>query len=305
MQKTLKHSVSRKDVGLHSGLNVEMTIHPADADTNIVFFRSDVKNGGRVIPALWNRVVDTKLCTVIGNDHGVTVGTIEHVMAALRGCGIDNAIIELNGPEVPVMDGSSRKFVEMINEAGVQSLGVPRSYIRILKEVTYAEGDKRITLSPSDSQSFHMEIDFPHPSIGQQSFELSLVNGNFAHQVANCRTFGFEKEVAYLRSQNLALGGSLDNAIVLSDTGVLNPGGLRHNNEFVRHKTLDAVGDIALSGIPVLGHYHGVRAGHDMNNKILRTLFKDMNAFEIVQEGYGIRSRRYLRDEPAMLVAAE
>ncbi|NCC21123.1 MAG: UDP-3-O-acyl-N-acetylglucosamine deacetylase [Alphaproteobacteria bacterium] len=283
MQHTLKDTASLSGIGLHSGASVEMHIHPAEEDTGIVFFRSDVKNGGRIVAARWNRVVDTRLCTVVGNEYGVSVGTIEHLMAALRGCGVDNAVVELNGPEVPVMDGSSVAFVEAIRAAGLARQAEPRRVIRVLKEISVEDGNRKVTLSPSDEFAFSGEIDFTHPSVGRQSFGTTLVNGNFVHDLADCRTFGFLHEVEYMRSQGLARGGSLENAIVLDEKGVMNPDGLRRPDEFIRHKLLDAVGDLYLAGAPILGAYHGIRAGHAVNNAVLHRLFADLDAFEIVR----------------------
>lgn len=272
-----------------------MAIHPADEDTGIVFLRSDEKRGNRMIPARWNRVVDTRLCTAIGNEHGVTIGTIEHLMAALAGSGIDNAIIELNGPEVPVMDGSSAEFVNLIKDAGVVTQSASRTMIRIIDEVRVEDGDKSVTLSPGDVPFFRGEIDFPHPSIGKQEYELSMVNGNFVHDLANCRTFGFLQEVEYLRSVGLARGGSLDNAIVFDGDNILNPEGLRRYDEPVRHKLLDAIGDIYLAGAQILGTYHGVKPGHDLNNRALCKLFSNMNSFEIIREDEVCKAPLYSR----------
>ncbi len=286
MQHTLKKSAFCQGVGLHSGSIVDLALHPAAEDTGIIFVRGDIKRGSRIIPARWNRVVDTRLCTVIGNESGVSVGTVEHLMAALRGCGIDNAMIELNGPEVPVMDGSSSEFVKIIREAGSEVQGEPRQIIRILKEISVEDGNKTARLTPGTESVFRGEIDFPHPSIGRQQLETTLVNGNFVHDLADCRTFGFLKEVEWMRSQGLARGGSLDNAIVVGDEGILNPGGLRRSDEFIRHKLLDAVGDMYLAGAPIMGTYQGIRSGHALNNLLLHKVFSDMDSFEIVRD-YG------------------
>ncbi len=286
MQHTLKNTAFCQGTGLHSGAAVNMHLHPAGEDTGIVFIRSDIKRGDRIIPARWNRVVDTRLCTVAGNDFGVTVGTVEHLMAALRGCGVDNALVEINGPEVPVMDGSAAEFVRIIRETGLEGQREPRHMIRVLKEIRVQDGDKTASLAPGNQSVFKGKIEFPHPAIGKQEFETSLVNGNFVHDLADCRTFGFLHEVEWMRSQGLARGGSLDNAIVINDKGVMNPEGLRRSDEFIRHKLLDAVGDIYLAGAPVLGTYCGVRSGHALNNELLHKLFSDMDSFEIVRN-YG------------------
>ena len=281
MQQTLKAKIQVHGVGLHSGREIAMTLLPASADHGIVFVRTDLKRDNK-IPALWGNVSDTRLCTVIANKSGASVGTIEHLMAALRGCGIDNAIIELNGPEVPVMDGSAMPFVELIEDVGAIAQSRPRRAIRVLKEVSVEENGKRVSLKPAQGSIFGGEIEFDHPDIGAQRFETKLLNGNFKHDLADSRTFGFLHEVEYMRSQGLALGGSLDNAIVLDKNTVMNPGGLRHENEFIRHKLLDAVGDLYLAGGPILGAYEGAKAGHAMNNALLHALFADDDAWEIV-----------------------
>lgn len=285
MQHTLKNTVSIDGVGLHSGVPVHLGIHPADPDHGIVFKRTDktgLPESDRLVFAKWDHVVDTRLCTVIGNEYGVTIGTIEHLMAALRGCGIDNALVEVNAPEIPVLDGSSKLFVEAIEEVGVQVQSQPRRAIRILKEVVYEEDGKKVTLSPSSVPTYVGQIDYDHPVIGTQRHEIKLINGNFKHDLADCRTFCLLSDVEAMQSNGLALGGSLDNAIVIDDSGVINPEGVRCHDEFIRHKLLDAIGDLALAGGLVLGTYEGVRAGHALNNKILQALFADDSAWEMV-----------------------
>jgi len=282
MQHTLKKSVSISDIGLHSGQIVNVTIHAAAPDHGIVFKRVDIADKNNVVPALWNKVVDTRLCTVIGNEDGVTVGTIEHLMAGFRGCGIDNALVEIDAGEVPIMDGSSQPFIEVFEEAGVQVQVSPRRAIRVLKEVTYTENGSVVTLSPSKTPVYAGQIDFEDPTIGSQKFEIKLVNGNFKHDLADCRTFCFLKDVEMMQANGLARGGSLDNAVVIDDSGVMNEDGLRCHDEFIRHKLLDAVGDLSLCGGLFLGHYNGLRAGHMMNNKALHALFADDSAWDIV-----------------------
>ena len=282
-QNTVQSKQSLKGVGLHSGQDINLTINPADEDTGIVFIRTDVSDKDNVIPARWDNVTDTQLCTVISNEDGVSVGTIEHLMSALRGCNIDNAIIELDGAEVPVMDGSAMPFVELINSAGTQAQSGQRRMIRVLKEVIVEQDGKRVTLQPADGAIFKGDIEFDHPEIGHQKFETQLLNGNFVHDIANCRTFGFLKEVEWMRSQGLARGGSLENAIVLDEESVMNPEGLRREDEFIRHKLLDAIGDLYLAGMPIMGAYDGSKAGHAMNNAILHALFADDAAYEIVE----------------------
>jgi UDP-3-O-[3-hydroxymyristoyl] N-acetylglucosamine deacetylase len=282
MQHTLKRQISLSGTGLHSGAVVSMTLRPAPASSGIVFIRTDVTDRDNVIPALWDRVVDTRLCTVIANAAGASVGTIEHLMAALRGCAVDNLFVELNGPEVPVMDGSAEPFVTLIDEAGLQPQDHPRRAIRVLKDVMVEEGGKSARLTPGEGSVFSGHIDFTHPSIGVQTREIRLLNGNFRHDIASSRTFGFLHEVETLRKHGLALGGSLENAIVLDDVSILNPDGLRHQDEFIRHKLLDAVGDIYLAGAPLLGAYDGHKAGHALNNALLRKLFATDGAWESV-----------------------
>lgn len=281
MQHTLKNAVSIDGVGLHSGVSVELRIYPAAPDHGIVFKRVDGDHDS-LIPAKYDHVVDTRLCTVIGNEHGATVSTIEHLMAALRGCGVDNALVEIDGPEVPILDGSSDPFVQAIEEAGVQVQGQPRRAIRILKEVVYQEGSKKVTLSPSSIPTYAGQIDYDNPAIGSQRYEIKLLNGNFKHDLADCRTFCLLSDVEAMRANGLALGGSLDNAIVVDDNGVMNEEGLRCHDEFIRHKLLDAIGDFALAGGLVLGAYEGVCGGHDINNKALNALLADDTAWELI-----------------------
>lgn len=282
MQHTIQKEISTTGTGLHSGRAINLALKPAPTGHGIVFLRTDLKGDNR-IPALWDKVTDTRLCTVVANAAGASVGTVEHLMAALRGCAVDNILIELDGPEVPAMDGSSKPFVDMIEKVGIASQDAVRRAIRVLKEVTIEEGDKSVTLKPAEEFIFSGEIDFDHPDIGCQRYEIKLLNGNFKHDLADSRTFGFFHEVEMMRQAGLALGGSLENAIVLDKEKVMNPDGLRHADEFIRHKLLDAVGDMYLAGAPILGAYEGVKAGHAMNNQILRKLFATTDAFEVIE----------------------
>lgn len=275
MQHTLKNTVELSGIGLHSGKTVSLRLRPAAPDHGIVFKRTDMEEGKNLVPAKHDRVVDTRLCTLIANEHGARIGTIEHLMAALRGLGIDNVLVELDAAEVPVMDGSSKPFIDAIDTVGIQAQAAPRRAIKILKEVIVKDGDKMVRLSPSNVPVFAGRIEFAHADIGAQDFTLKLVNGNFRHDVADCRTFGFLKEAEMLRAAGLGLGGSLQNAIILDDQGVMNPEGLRCSDEFIRHKILDAVGDLYLAGGPILGAYEGFKAGHALNNAILHALFAD------------------------------
>ncbi len=289
MQHTLAKSVTIKGIGLHSGTEVTMNVKPAPVNHGISFVRTDMKNSQ--IPAKWDRVVDTRLCTVIGNKEGATIGTVEHIMAALRGCHIDNAIIELNGQEVPIMDGSSSYFVNAFDEVGIKSQMAARRAIKLLKNIEIVEDDKKVSLTIGKRPAFEGEIDFSHPEIGNQTYKIEMVNGAFRHNLAKARTFGFIEEVNALRNMGLALGGSLDNAIVLEKDKIMNEDGLRFDDEFIRHKLLDAIGDLYLAGAPIIGTYHGVKAGHAMNNKLLHTMFKDDNAWcwvEINENGEAV-----------------
>ncbi len=276
-QRTLKTSINCSGVGLHSGARIAMTLHPADENSGIHFKRTDIAGAGAVIPALWDHVVDTRMCTTIGNRDGVSIGTVEHLMAALAGCGIDNVLIELNGPEVPIMDGSSQPFVFLVECAGVVEQNAPRRIIRILKPVSVNAGEA--TLSPGTHLSLDFEIDFDSAAVSQQSLSIGIVNGSFAKELARARTFGFLHDVEALRAAGLAKGGSLDNAIIVSGDKILNEGGLRYDDEFVRHKALDALGDLYLAGASIVGRFQGVCSGHATNNALLHALFADSDAW--------------------------
>lgn len=281
MQRTLKTAIHCQGVALHAGTNVSMTLHPADVDTGIIFRRTDVAGNGAEIPARWDRVVDTRLCSVLGNDDGVTVATVEHLMAALAGCGIDNTIIEINGGEVPIMDGSSEPFVFLVECAGVVEQDAPRKVVRVLKPIVVEHEGSRVELHPSDRFGVDIEIDFDSEAISQQRLALRVVNGAFSKELASARTFGFLHEVEAMRSAGLAKGGSLENAIVVSGDKILNEDGLRFDDEFVRHKALDAVGDMYLAGGQILGAFIGYRCGHALNNKLLHALFADPEAWTL------------------------
>ena len=279
-QRTLKTSIDCSGIGLHSGVKVSMTLHPADANTGISFKRTDIAGGGAVIPAHWDYVVDTRLSTTLGNEDGVTIGTVEHLMAALAGCGIDNALIELNGPEVPIMDGSAQPFVFLVECAGVVEQDAPRRVIRILKTVSVDCEYGEARLSPGSCLSLDVEIDFEGSAIAKQSLSIGVVNGSFGKELARARTFGFLHQIEKLWAAGLAKGGSLDNAVVVSGDKILNEGGLRYDDEFVRHKILDAVGDLYLAGGAIIGRFEGVCSGHATNNALLRALFADNEAWK-------------------------
>jgi UDP-3-O-[3-hydroxymyristoyl] N-acetylglucosamine deacetylase len=278
-QQTLKAPIRCTGIALHSGRKVAMTLRPAPVDAGIVFHRTDVDSAQADIPATWDRVVDTRMCTVLGNPHGVTVGTVEHLMAAFAGLGIDNTVVELDGPEVPIMDGSAQPFVFLIECAGVVAQAAPRRAIRVLKPVVVEQGRAIARLAPGPYLSLRFEIDFECTAVARQSIALGLVNGTFCKELARARTFGFLHEVEKLQAAGLARGGSLENAIVVSGDRILNQDGLRYDDEFVRHKALDAVGDLYLAGAPILGTFDGVCSGHATNNQLLRALFADPAAW--------------------------
>jgi len=278
-QRSLKQVAACRGVGLHSGEQVCVTLHPAPAGHGIVFRRTDIDTHEAIIPARWDHVVDTQLCTVIGNSHGIRVSTIEHLMAALSGCGVDNALVDVDGPEIPIMDGSSRPFVELIEEAGLIEQGEPRRVIRVIKTVEVQIGESRAVLQPADRCSLDVEIDFKGTAVNEQSLNVGFVNGAFCKELANARTFGFLHEVKAMQAAGLGKGGSLDNAIIVDGDQIMNEDGLRFDDEFVRHKILDAVGDLYLAGALIVGSFSGVRCGHAINNRLLRALFADEDAW--------------------------
>ena len=256
-----------------------MNLHPADAGTGVIFRRVDRVSGHRDVEASWRNVVDSRMATTVGNDDDVRVATVEHLMAAFVGCAVDNAVVELDGPEVPIMDGSAAPFVFLIECAGIVEQKARRRAIRILKPVRVGDRRKSITLSPAEDFSVSFAIEFESAVISAQEFSLHLINGNFKTDIARARTFGFEHEVLRLRKAGLARGGSLDNAVVISGDTVLNGDGLRYRDEFVRHKILDCIGDLYLAGAPIIGHVDGLRSGHTLNHALLEALFEDGSAW--------------------------
>lgn len=283
-QRSFLTSITVEGIGLHTGAPVTLTLKPAPDNTGIIFHRTDLPEGHNSVPALWSAVTDTQLCTVISNDHGAKVGTVEHLMAALAACEIDNAIIEVSGQEVPIVDGSSAPWLTAIHDAGIATQTQARKVIRMVKPLTVEEGDSRVTLSPAsnDTATYKGTIAFKHPAIQEQRFEFPLTAQSFAVEIAPARTFGFLQDVEYLRTIGLAKGGSLDNAVVLDEAGVMNEGGLRFADEFIRHKLLDAVGDLYMAGARIQGIYTGHKAGHAINNAIVRALFANTDAWESV-----------------------
>jgi UDP-3-O-[3-hydroxymyristoyl] N-acetylglucosamine deacetylase len=299
LQTTLRRRATISGKGVHSGSPVTLTLNPAEADSGIVFVRTGV-NGDprRELQATARAVTATQLATVLGDESGVFVSTVEHVMAALCGLGVDNCIVEIDGPEAPIMDGSAAPFVAAIDEAGVVTLPAARRYFKVLKPVRVVRDGAWGEIRPHD-RGFRVgaEIDFDHPLIGRQSFTVDVEPGIFRREIARARTFGFLRDVAKLWSAGYALGASMENTVVLTDERVLNPEGLRFADEFVRHKVLDAIGDLALAGAPILGAYHSVRGGHKLNHAVLAALLADTTAWTVVEERTPIR-RPSLPAEP-------
>jgi len=279
-QRTLRRPVSCTGIGLHSGNKVTLSLKPAPADYGIRFQRSDL--GGLEIPATVTHLGGIRLATGLTRE-AVSVETVEHLLAALTALGIDNVIVELNTPEVPIMDGSAAPFVYLIlNEAGVKRLPAPKKYLKVLRPISLSQGDKRIALYPSDHFKVTYSISFDHPLIRHQSRTMKITDETFVEEIAPARTFGFLKEVEMLRQKGLALGGSLDNAIVLGETGVLN-NALRFEDEFVRHKILDVIGDLSLVGYPVIGHLVAHRGGHALHTAFAARILEEVDAWRIVE----------------------
>jgi len=278
-QRTLRRQVSCVGIGLHSGNKVELKLKPASADFGIRFRRSDL--GDHEIPATVHHLAGIQLATGLARNE-VSVETVEHVLAALVSMGIDNVLVELNSPEVPIMDGSAASFVHLINEAGVKRLTSARKYLKIVRPIAISRGDKRIALYPSDHFKVTYSVSYDHPLLRHQSRTLRITEESFVEDIAPARTFTFLKDVEMLRQNGLALGGSLDNAIVLGETGVLN-NALRFEDEFVRHKILDAIGDLALVGYPVIGHLVAHRAGHALHTAFAAKILEETHAWRLVE----------------------
>ncbi len=278
--------------GVHSGKPVSVSFHPADPDTGVVFLHSDQNGAGREIRALVSEIGATDLCTVLGDPAGQHVGTVEHVMAALFGLGIDNVAIEVDGNEMPILDGSAARFVEAFDQAGIETQEVKRRYIRVLKPVRIENGASWAEFQPYNGTRFEVEIDFESPAIGRQSFASDINASIFRRDIARARTFGFMKDVERLWAAGYALGSSLENSVVIGDDSrVINMEGLRYRNEFVRHKLLDAMGDLALAGARFIGRFRSYRGGHRLNAASLRRLLMDRTAFEIVETNRRERGR--------------
>ena len=283
MQTTIRSSATFTGNGLHSGVPATVTIQPASAEYGVWFRRTDIQDRDALIPARWDVVQKGRLCTMVENSAGVQVSTIEHILAALAGCGIHNALIEIDGPEVPILDGSAAEFVMGILNRGVQELSAPVRAIRVLKEIEVRDGEAVARLSPSDIFEISFHIQFEDAAIGQQEKRLNMANGAFVKELCNSRTFCRQSDIDAMHENGLALGGTLANAVVVDGASVMTPGGMRYQDEAVRHKMLDALGDLALAGAPLLASYSGYRAGHALTNKLVRALFADPDAFEMVQ----------------------
>jgi UDP-3-O-[3-hydroxymyristoyl] N-acetylglucosamine deacetylase len=282
-QRTLKNVVRATGVGIHSGEKVQMTLRPAAVDTGIVFRRVDLPLPMDV-PARADRVGATAMSSTL-IENGVRVATVEHLMAAFAGLGIDNAYIDLSAPEVPIMDGSAGPFVFLIQSAGIEVQSAPKRFIRVLKPIEVRDGDKVARLEPFHGFKLSFSIEFDHPLFHDQGIcaaEINFASANFVRELSRARTFGFMRDLEALRDRNLALGGSMDNAVVLDDYRVLNEDGLRYENELVKHKMLDALGDLYLLGAPLLAHFHGHKSGHALNNQLARALLADQTAWESV-----------------------
>jgi UDP-3-O-[3-hydroxymyristoyl] N-acetylglucosamine deacetylase len=280
-QTTLAGPARLAGVGIHNGLPVHLAILPAPAGSGIVFARTDVEPDKRAIPALADQVCDTRLATVIGNDAGTTVSTVEHLMAAFAGLGIDNARVELNGPEMPILDGSAADFVAALDAAGRAELDAPRRCIEILAPIVVDGPGKRAALVPADRFELAVEIIFDAPAIGRQQLDLAVDPASFRTEIAPARTFGFIAEVEQLRAMGLGRGASLENTIVVDGARVLNPETMHRPDDFVRHKALDALGDLALAGHPILGRYEASCSGHALNNALVRALMARPQAWRM------------------------
>jgi len=282
-QTTLADEISLEGTGVHSGAPVSISICPADGNTGIRFVIANGHADGIEIAADQQWVTGVTLCTVLGDGNGASVATVEHILAALRGLGVDNALIEIDSAEVPIMDGSAAPFVEAIDEVGLTELDAPRRFLKVLKPICVEDGGAVGELTPHNGFRLDIEIDFETKLIGKQKFEMDVNPGAFRREIARARTFGFMKDVERLWAAGLALGASLENTVAIGDDRIINREGLRYADEFVRHKALDAVGDLALAGAPILGAYRSRRGGHRLNALVLKALFADAEAWTMVE----------------------
>lgn len=281
-QRTLKQPIEVIGVGLHSGQNVMLILEPAAIDSGIHFLRTDIANAP-LIAADAFLVTDTVMSSNLVVD-GVKIGTVEHLLSALSGLGIDNLLVKVSDAEIPIMDGSAENYVQLILKAGIEEQSAPKKFMRILKTVRVEEGDKSAQLEPYSGFRLDFEIEFEHPGIPKdtQHYQFEFSTKSYIENVGNARTFGFMRDIEHLQKNNLALGGSLDNAIVLNDDGIMNKEGLRHKEEFVRHKILDAIGDLYLAKYSLIGKFSAYKSGHALNNKLIRAVYSDPDNFEIV-----------------------
>lgn len=279
-QTTISNIIKINGIGLHTGVEVNLTVKPAPPNTGYIFVRTDLDNFE--IPASVEYISHCSYATTLLRK-GVLLSTCEHLLAALRGSNVDNCFIELDNIEIPIMDGSSENFIELIEKAGITQLNAKRRFLQINQKVEIAQGDRKMSIEPANKYEIECLIDFPHPFIEKQTYEFVLNNGSFGREIASARTFGFTAEIEMLRKANLALGGSLDNAIVLTPDGMLNKNPLRYADEFVRHKILDIVGDFALLGMPILGKIKAEKSGHSVHAALMSKLLKTENAWEIVE----------------------
>ena len=272
-------------MGLHSGERVSLTLHPATENTGITFRRTDLSGAqGEIIKLSPYLINDTRLSSTIVTEHGTRVGTIEHIMSALAAYGVDNILIELNAPEIPIMDGSSLPFIFLLQDAGIVEQNAQKKFLKIKKEVAINDSGKSVKFMPYDGFKVALTIEFDHPVFNRSSprFEIDFAGQNYIEEIARARTFGFMQEVELMRQHGLGLGGNLSNAIVIDDVDVLNPEGLRYPDEFVRHKILDAIGDLYIIGHPIIGAFEGYKSGHAINNALLRAVLSDEQSFEWV-----------------------
>ncbi len=282
-QRTIKQAVQETGIGLHKGEKVTMTLRPAPANTGIVFRRVDL-DPCVDIPAKANAVGDTMLCTCLSNNDGVSIHTVEHLASALAGLGIDNIVIEVDSHELPIMDGSASPFIFLLQSAGIEELNAPKQFIRVKKPIRVEDGDKWAELVPFDGFKVDFRIDFDHPVISQtrQHMVMDFDSASYVNEVSRARTFGFMRDLEYMNAHNLALGGSMENAVALDDFRVLNPEGLRYDDEFLKHKILDAVGDLYLCGHSIIGALNAFKTGHGLNNKLLNAMLADRTSWEFV-----------------------
>lgn len=293
LQKTIRRRAQVQGIGLHSGKSCSLTFVPAPPNSGVHFVRSDLP-GRPSLRVHASNVSATGYATTLGGSV-FSVATVEHCMSALSALRIDNVLIELDGPEIPICDGSAQNFLEALHQVGMVEQDQPRKYCYITEPIYYSDGDKQAYVVPYHGLRVTVSIDFPHPAIGKQKMDLDINDQSFTREIANARTFGFMKDVEQLQARGLALGGSLDNAIVLDDQGILNPGGLRFADEFVRHKTLDALGDLVTLGMPLMGHVVLYKAGHDVMNKLILKIIESKESFKHIELGADLSEEARLR----------